>query len=389
MINLKYYQTEKRDLRLDFLRGYFVFVMTINHLNTFPAWTAVLTGANRLWISAAIGFIIVSGLVMGTLYRRRMTERDGYWLVTHVGRRAAQMYLLSAVGRLILVNGDYFLRYFWQRPSYLPENYWHLFTGALFHTRYGFGYVDMLALYAVLLPMGLGAVYFLQKGKWPWLVLISSILWYAARTDPSAYHLLRIGFNPYIWQLPFVLSIIIGYYRQEITLWWEQRPLPKLTSAILISTTLALLITNYLVAFHGLWSGLDWDQINGLLFDKFSVAPGRIIMAFWVFAGTYELITRFWVVWQRTLGWLLLPLGENALIAYLTQGFLSYFVSRLPGFPFPDHNPTIMGFLHLGAVIIVWQITRTVSAWLENRGINGLDLSRIVLKTKTSSQTIR
>ena len=97
------------------------------------------------------------------------------------------------------------------------------------------------------------------------------------------------------------------------------------------------------------------------------MAPGRLIAALWKFAGIYELTTQLWTVWQRVLGWLLLlPLGQNALIAYLIQGILSYFISRLPGYPFPDHDPVIMGFWHLGAVIFVWQATRLAANLLEH-----------------------
>ena len=379
LVNWKYdSQTEKRDLRLDFLRGYFVFVMTVNHLNMFPAWTSLLTGANRLWISAAIGFVIVSGLVLGTLYRSRVVEKGWHWSIAQVGQRAVQLYLLSAVSRLILVNGDYVLRLFWGRPSPLPENYWHLFTGALLHNRYGFIYVDMLALYALLLPMGLLAVYFVRKGKLLWVILASIILWYAARTDPAAYRFLRINFNAYIWQLPFILSVIIGYYRQEIGHWWGQRPFPRLSSVLLISSAFTLLIINYLITFHGLWPGIDWKQVNALIFDKFSVAPGRIVVAFWVFAGTYEFITQFWTAWQKLLGWLLLPLGQNALIAYLIQGYLSYLISRLPGYPFPDHDPVVMGFLHLGVVLFVWQVTRIIAHLIENPHLSRIAFSSVI-----------
>lgn len=50
-----------RDLRLDLLRGYFIFVMIVDHLQTFPAWTMSLTGGNALWVSAAQGFVLAKG----------------------------------------------------------------------------------------------------------------------------------------------------------------------------------------------------------------------------------------------------------------------------------------------------------------------------------------
>ena len=64
-----------------------------------------------------------------------------------------------------------------------------------------------------------------------------------------------------------------------------------------------------------------------------------------------------WIPLKRSLGWLLIPLGQQALIAYIVQAFLSYAITRLPGFPFPDHDPTLMGFLHVAAVLAVWFAT--------------------------------
>jgi hypothetical protein len=384
LVNRKYYaQTERRDLGLDFLRGYFVFVMTINHFGAFPAWTLPLTGGNKLWVSAAEGFILISGLVLGILYRQRAAQKGWRWSAKQIGQRAWQLYLLGAVGRLILATGDYVMWLLWERPSHVPTNYWHLLEGALLHTRYDLAYVDLLPLYAILLPLGLVAVYFLSRGKWKQVILVSCLLWYMARTDPAALKLLRMGFNVFSWQFPFILSVIIGYYRQEIGCWWGKRPFPRLSSTLLIGSGLTLLIISYQVAFHGLWPGIDWEQVNSLLFNKSFIAPGRMIAAFWIFAAIYEFVTQFWTAWQRLFGWLLLPLGQNALIAYLVQGFLSYFVSHLPGYPFPDHDPVVMGFLHLGAVLFVWQITRMTARFLDNPRLTWPTLSN---KLEASSE---
>lgn len=363
-----------------------MFVMTINHLGTFPAWTRPLTGGNKLWVSAAEGFIMISGLVLGVLYRQRVAQKGWRWSTRQIGWRAWHLYLLGAVGQLILATGDYLMRLLWERPSPLPTNYWHLLEGALLHTRYDFVYVDLLPLYAILLPLGLAAVYFLRYGKWKLVIAASFLLWYMTRTDPTALKLLRIGFNPLSWQFPFILNVTIGYYRQEIGEWWGKRPFPRLTSALLISSSLAWLTISYQVTFHDLWPGIDWSLINRILFDKLSVAPGRIILAFWIFAGIYELVNRCWKIWQRLLSWLMLPLGQEALIAYLVQGFMSYFISRLPGYPFPEHDPVIMGFIHLGAVLFVWEVTRLIARLLENPRFNRL--SNIpTFALKTSSKT--
>lgn len=370
-----------RDLPLDFLRGYLVFVMTIDHLNTFPAWTRMFTGAARLWVSAGIGFVLISGFVLGMLYRERVPERGWGWSIRQIGKRAWQLYLLGAAGRLVLTTSDYILRLGWDRPSNLPTEYWQIVRGALFQAQFGFGYLDLLPLYALLLPLGLAAVYFLREGKWYWVVLVSLYIWQARRLDPAAFQILRIGFPAFTWQAPFILGVVVGFYRREIGRWRAQLPLADwLISAILISSALVFLFISYQVTFHDLWPQVAWDSINKLWFEKLAMDPGRLIGAFLVFAGLYELIGRFWKIWQWLLGWLMLPLGQNALIAYIAQGILSYLISRLPGYPFPGHDPSLMGFIHLAAVLLVWFLTGLIAQWLQDR-------ARIKVPSTAVSQT--
>ena len=76
------------------------------------------------------------------------------------------------------------------------------------------------------------------------------------------------------------------------------------------------------------------------------------------------MVSWIWGVLEPPIGWLLLPLGKNALTAYLVQAFLFYIVTRMPDHPFPDHDPTIMGFLHVGAVLLVWSATKGITRLL-------------------------
>src|SRR5215218_3733366 len=64
----RYVPAGKRDQRLDLLRGYCVFAMTVDHLDA-PTWLYVVTGGNRFFVSAAEGFLFISGVVMGIVYR--------------------------------------------------------------------------------------------------------------------------------------------------------------------------------------------------------------------------------------------------------------------------------------------------------------------------------
>src|SRR5919205_1462897 len=69
----------RRDLQLDLLRGFAVFAMVVDHFGGRSLLT-FLTGGNEFLVSAAEGFVFLSGFVMGMVYGGRI-ERVG-WVST-------------------------------------------------------------------------------------------------------------------------------------------------------------------------------------------------------------------------------------------------------------------------------------------------------------------
>src|SRR5205809_7987983 len=64
-----------RDPRLDLLRGFCVFAMIVDHIGG-TSWLYAITGGNRGPVTAAEGFVFLSGLVLGIVSRQRL-RRDG------------------------------------------------------------------------------------------------------------------------------------------------------------------------------------------------------------------------------------------------------------------------------------------------------------------------
>src|SRR5438477_10845772 len=92
----KYAEASKRDLRLDLLRGYCVLAMTVDHLDA-PTWLYMLTGGNRFFVSAAEGFLFISGMVMGIIYRP-IAETSGLWAAALKALRRSLFLYLVTVG---------------------------------------------------------------------------------------------------------------------------------------------------------------------------------------------------------------------------------------------------------------------------------------------------
>src|SRR5438105_5100872 len=101
-----YYRTadvaSRRDLRLDLLRGFCIFAMVVDHFGG-DSWLYAITGGNRFYVSAAEGFIFISGFIMGQAYR---AKRDKSGLPAAMGealKRARTLYVATMAVTLIYV----------------------------------------------------------------------------------------------------------------------------------------------------------------------------------------------------------------------------------------------------------------------------------------------
>jgi hypothetical protein len=360
-----------RDLRLDFLRGYCVVVMIIDHVGLFPAWTIGLTGNVRLWVSAAEGFVLISGAVMGMVYPRMIAQRGWPWAINHVTRRAAGLYVLTVVGQIIFNTGDFLLRVTRGHPANVPDDYFQLIQEAIFQSRMAPTYLWLLPLYILFMLWGLLVLYALSRGQWRWVLVASVGLYYAARLDPVAFTAVQTFFRFPVWQIIFTIGLLAGYYSGPLKNWWLRLPARAWRSAALIGSGLGLLLLGYQVSYHGVWADIEWLRFDAPLFQQPQLGLGRIVAALLVFAACFELLTVCWLPLRRVLGGLLLPLGQHALTAFLLHSIAVYCVQRLPGWPFPDHDYTAMGFIHLAIVLAVWAATLAVvhmrSRWSQLR----------------------
>ena len=83
----------RRDMRLELLRGFCVVVMVADHMGGERSWVYVVTGGNRIFTSAAEGFVLISGIVMGTVYLNVIRREGMNAMLRKVLKRAG--FLLS------------------------------------------------------------------------------------------------------------------------------------------------------------------------------------------------------------------------------------------------------------------------------------------------------
>ncbi|MHB8620359.1 MAG: OpgC domain-containing protein, partial [Chloroflexota bacterium] len=120
------------------------------------------------------------------------------------------------------------------------------------------------------------------------------------------------------WQVLFVAGLVVGYHRHETARAIGRIPQHWL---LLISGSLAAcaiaLQRTHLHALARLAGNPDVGVLSAALFNKPDARIGRLIVfaIFAVFAFT--LVTLAWRPLHRTLGWLLVPLGQRSLSAYV------------------------------------------------------------------------
>jgi hypothetical protein len=313
----------KRDRRLDLLRGFCVFAMIVDHVGG-ASWLYGLTGGNRWLVSAAEGFVFLSGLTMGLVYRRRVRERGLRAAARAALRRAGTLYLLTAAITLLFTLlarlTDWTL---WTDRVLAAGEPLDLLVGAL-TLHYTYHGADVLALYTLLVAASPLVLFLLEEGKTAHLVAGSWLIWAGYQFFPERFSLTWTIQNSHYfplaaWQVLFVGGLALGWHREPLALRARQR-LARLRNAPALLALGAPLLALGSVGWvdRGELVTRSFDPMVGL-FAKPNLGPGRLVLFLALFVASYLVLTVAWTPFSRALGWLLLPLGQSALYGYTLQ----------------------------------------------------------------------
>lgn len=312
----RYAATGARDERLDLLRGWCVAVLLIDHIAG-PSPLFWLTGGSSFYVTAAEGFVCISGLLFGIVYRK-VFETGGFEAaVKKAARRAFTIYVVMLVitavrGAGLLVAGlptaparDL--------PGFL------VFMGRVATMQVFFPVTRILTMYSVLIVTAPLAMLLLHRGRTALLLVISTALYLVYQVDP-----IRFGwpfpedayFHPYSFQILFVATMTLGYHRAALSRVLDDRRRLWLLAAAAASTALlvALYVSHGAVIPHSLLA--DPGPLLGKLFHYYHLRPGRVVAAASVLPLWFAAATWFWSPVRRGLGSLLFPLGRSSLYCY-------------------------------------------------------------------------
>ena len=377
---LAYPDTEfGRDLRIDFLRGLVMLVVITVHLEYFSLFALFVWGRVGL-VSSAEGFVAMSGLVVGIVYCKKL-HKDGFQPTAQkLLARSFQLYRvnitvilsIALLGLLPFINVyevTHWMSPGTRSPAYAlypaPTTPWHDVLLQALLLKIGPHQFQVIGLYVVLMACAPVALFAMYKRHTKLLILVS---WSVYLVNQIMQHKLtgarfEWAFPILTWQLLFFNCMAAGYHRQAIIDYFDSRKSSLiLNAAILVSLWFVFMALNNPRPIFWLWEPLSvidpgiFQAAHELAFDKNRLGIGRVFNNLALFIVAYELLSRYWRVFNKTLGWLFIPLGQASLYVFIVH---VYFVLLVSNTPIPAYNNFYLNTLvHAGSILAIWLMVK-------------------------------
>ncbi len=360
------YNGGRRDLRLDLLRGFAAFAMIVDHVGGERSWLYPLTGGNRFFVSAAEAFVLISGIVLGIVYRGFVEKQGVAAALMKALHRAWMLYAATVLLSLSFAAMSYALGLPWAPEIASSGAAWRfaLDVATLHQTVY---LVDVLLMYTLLLLIAAPVVLLLSQGRTAIVLGASWLLWVAWQFAPQSASMTwdirgNDVFNLSAWQVIFVTGAVAGWHRSAIETWVARQPRGTLHASLVAAVAI---VAALYVALVGRLEALEANPLlSTLAFDKPDLVVGRLAVLTVLSVVAFLGVTMLWAPINRVTGWLLLPLGQHALTAYalhiFVAGLAAALLAQLPS-QLAEQASTATA-LQLAAVAVVWLAVRNETA---------------------------
>lgn len=353
--SLAYPLESKRDLRIDYLRGMVMFLLIIVHIEIVSFYNLLVWERIGV-VSGGEGFVILSGIVIGSVYGTRFLNGQAQQGSDALFARALQLYrvniymilFVAALAAIPFINADS-ISTFTNRGTgevfpLLPGDAASLkeWIGRVVLLRCGPHQFQIMGLYVFLLLITPLALFAMSRG---WTSLVLTIAWVLyvynwispGRITGAQF---EYGFPLLTWQLTYLHGVAIGVHRKQITQVLEDDRIRKL---LLIVSGILFLAFAFFAQNNPNSRLPDWAHISvispevfthyyQLYFKKNSLGLLRILNYTVVLIVAYYLLTRFWVLFDRFAGWFFIPLGQASLYAFILHVPYVMLIDLVPAF---------------------------------------------------------
>ncbi len=323
-----------RILALDLMRGYFLIAILLNHLHYWPNGLDFLTMRGELFVSAAEGFFLISGIVLGIVRGQKLLNKPFATGAKLLLKRSFQLYITYVVLAVFstLIGWWFFYDNPGLKNGILPRD--TTIISMLWQTlslQYLYGWADYLRLYAIFIFVSPIAMLLLRKGLWN-IVLAASLAVYLLSPDPTWPE--SVMTQPYHWQLIFFFGLVLGFHWNSVTEFWKSlhERVRKLVITSTVSIAVITLLLNTLYVFSGFINTALYENLTTIhqaltpYFNKENLPLPRLILFGIWFSASFWLFTKYEKHILKKIGWLLVPFGTNSLYVYTVHALLIFFV---------------------------------------------------------------
>ncbi|MCH9739574.1 MAG: OpgC domain-containing protein [Epsilonproteobacteria bacterium] len=370
----------KRDLRVDFIRGFVMLILIAVHINmtsfyNYIAWErfGVVTGAE--------GFVMLSGLILGLLSKLRM-EHDGFGsTINKQYNRAFLLYRTSLIVILSVLIIDFipfidahvamtFTTYAGKVYNLYPDlslfaKYHDMIVAKFFMLRYGPHQFQILGLYVILLMLSPFVLWLLSKNRVGLVLALSWIIYFGN----NGFHVRPTGaqfeyaFPVLTWQVLFVHGLVIGYYRNEVWNFFHSRKGALAFGAIFI-LFLGFLFFTYnnpleqipaYLRLHYI-DPVTFKEIYHNFFPKNTLGIGRLINDFLVLVISYAMLSYLWKPINKAFGWFFIPIGQASLYVFILHVYACIVIANIAWFGGDDILVNTLG--HSLVFVFMWLMVK-------------------------------
>lgn len=313
----------RRDGALDVMRGYCIASMIASHVGNGTV-LCKLMHLPKLF-DGAIGFVFLSGLVLGMVHRRRVARLGVAGTRRKLFGRAGLLWSLHVSILLAVMVLQTWLQRMPRVPTAAEAGGWPnvIFATLTFQLQpYLNDILPMYVVFLVLVPLAIAA--FNRRLTWLFFCAVVAVYvgaqiepgWFAF---PGQLHYQAATFIVGAWQLPFFLALWIGYNRERLEkqVWPRVRgwALPVAMVAFLSVFLLAQTTRHMLGSQEGI--GVWWYE---RFFARDTVRPGYLLYYLAFLMSAYWMLRRF--AGTKTVRWCtgwLQDFGRASLYSYLVH----------------------------------------------------------------------
>lgn len=347
----------QRNAAIDVLRGACIVMMITSHIGT-DTWVNTIVHPLR-FVSGAEGFVFLSGLVLGMVYRRKIAASGAWKAYRAIWKRASLIWLVHCVTVVLALAVNTWVHRYPDFPDTHGFSVWRLaWLTATLRFQPG-SMLNILPLYVVLLGLAPLAFELLRRRMGLALLAGSFGLFLVTQYRPGlgAWVHPSCGGDAFpvpAWQFVFFGGLYLGYHSSAI----RDRLLAPRRRQWMLGLSALCLVTAIVVWAQtdtfGFYNHAAWDAF---LWERHPLRLGRLVY-FLVAAGAFYLLVQRGLSSSRALilpAGILATLGRNSLYAFLVHLGVVFTVRALP---VPAGNALLLELTQIAAVFLVYLMAR-------------------------------